>query len=302
MNYESGTLPATIPSPFGGGAKLRQKMPTSSIVSAYKKKANVDISWCFQNLSEVGMYECARTGYKFWRPESIAGDEGFYRVLSHSWPDYYRAERWEYPLARKFLEGKASLLEIGCGKGYFLRSMEDAIENCAGLEFNQDAIQNKVARSPVYRMSIEELAGRRAESFDAVCSFQVLEHVVNPSAFIESALACLKKEGLLILSTPDNDSPTNKDQKDPFDLPPHHVGHFNSAIYQRIADNFGLTLVASIVESRARFPLSSRARSVPDLKKVLHVVKMGLKYPLSAASLVTQKPGGMILAVFQKAG
>lgn len=280
-------------------------MSTASLIKSYEQKCDVDVAWCFRGLPEIGLYECSKTGYKFWRPEAVAGDEAFYHLLSHAWPNYYREERWESSLAREFLEGKKSLLEIGCGRGFFLCSVESLVDNAIGIEFNQDAIGNKVTAFPILPSMIEDFARTRPASFDVVCSFQVLEHVTNPHTFIESALACLVDGGLLMLSTPDNDSPTFKQQEDPFDLPPHHVGHFNAAIYGRIAADFGLDVVEIMRESVVKAPSTGTGpnpdRTLAHLaSKAAFVAKMALKHPISTATLLTQKPGKKILAVLRK--
>lgn len=305
MDQDSRTLPELIASPFGGDAHLRQTILTKSLIKSYKQKCDVDVTWCFQGLPEIGLYECSRTGYKFWRPEAVAGDETFYHLLSRAWPNYYREERWESSLARRLLEGKKSLLEIGCGRGYFLRSVEGLVDDAIGIEFNQDAIRNKVTEFSILPSMIEDFAKTRPARFDVVCSFQVLEHVTNPHAFIESALACLVDGGLLMLSTPDNDSPTFKQQKDPFDLPPHHVGHFNIAIYERIADDFGLEIVEIMRESEGTPPPTGIGQN-PDrtlahlASKAAFVAKMAIKHPSSTATLLTQKSGKKVLAVLRK--
>lgn len=305
MSQQSQALPEVVASPFGCEARLLQKLPTSPLIRSYRQKCDVDVAWCFQGLAEIGLYECSATGYRFWRPESVAGDEAFYRLLSHSWPNYYREERWESSLAREFLRGKKSLLEIGCGRGYFLRSLEGLVGDATGIEFNQDAIDNKVTEFPIQASKIEDFVKARAAAFDVVCSFQVLEHVTNPNTFIESALACLVDGGLLILSTPDNDSPTFKHQEDPFDLPPHHVGHFNAAIYDRIAFHFGLEVVEIMREAEKSAPSTGDAPD-PDgtlahlAAKAAFIAKMTLKHPASTASMLLQKPGKKILAVLRK--
>jgi len=305
MDRQGPALTELVASPFGGDAHLRQTMSTDSLIKSYKQKCDVDVTWCFGGLPEIGLYECTKTGYKFWRPESVAGDEAFYHLLSHAWPNYYREERWESSLARKFLEGKKSLLEIGCGRGFFLRSVKGIVDDAVGIEFNQDAIRNKVTTFPILSSKIEDFARTRPASFDVVCSFQVLEHVTNPRTFIESALASLADGGLLLLSTPDYDSPTFNQQGDPFDLPPHHVGHFNTAIYGMIAAEFGLEVMEIMRESEVA---ASSAGTGPNpdrtpahlASKAAFVAKMAFKHPLSTATLLTQKPGTKILAVFRK--
>lgn len=218
-------------------------MPVSKIVDMYRRKCGVDVGPAFGRSSEIALYRCRRTGYLFWRPEDIAGDEAFYIALSAAWANYYQTDRWEYARARRYLEGKNSALEIGCGRGYYLRSIEGIVPHALGIELNSDAIRDKVTKFPVMRASIDELAMARAGEFQVVHAFQVLEHIADPFRFLESALRCVADGGLVILSTPNHDYETFRRQQDAFDLPPHHMGHFDASIYESIAAVFGLEVV-----------------------------------------------------------
>jgi len=46
--------------------------------------------------------------------------------------------------------------------------------------------------------------------FDAVTMFQVIEHLKNPLPLFQSAKKLLKKNGVILLTTPNNDSPLRK--------------------------------------------------------------------------------------------
>jgi len=46
--------------------------------------------------------------------------------------------------------------------------------------------------------------------FDAITLFQVIEHFKNPLALLKSAKKLLKKNGLILITTPNNDSPLRK--------------------------------------------------------------------------------------------
>lgn len=186
------------------------------------------------NYNALHLLQCKKTGYKFWYPFGVSGPEEFYVEISKAWPNYYKKDRWEYDLASKYVEPKSSLLEIGCGKGYFLQRMERKDVECVGLELNNEAIVNKVCRSEIYREFIEDHI-KRGRKYDVVVSFQVLEHVEDPMSFIKSALSLLNAGGKLILSTPNNDFAIHKNFQDAFDFPPHHVGQYNKQVYENIS-------------------------------------------------------------------
>lgn len=71
--------------------------------------------------------------------------------------------------------------------------------------------------------SVEDHAKRNRGRYDAVCSFQVLEHVADPRSFLEAAMSCLRPGGLLIVSVPSYDSFLRRAPNLVLNMPPHHV-------------------------------------------------------------------------------
>lgn len=287
-----------VPSPFGGASRLVQVIPTPYLAEVYRRKCGVDIRDSFHGHEEVYLYECTVTGYRFWRPEQIAGDEAFYRKLSQYWPNYYRTNRWEYSKARRLVKGMRRVLEVGCGRGYFLRSLQGIVDHATGLELNKEAISKKVTRFPIEAMLLEDLGAQHREAYDCVCGFQILEHVPNPYSFIEASLRCLVRGGVLVFSTPNYAHQPLIEQYDAFDLPPHHMGHFTDSIFQRIADVFNLEVVTLLQQRR-----SHRPEPVTDLTRKnfayrgLRLLAAGI-YELAYA--LAREPGPNLLAVLRK--
>ena len=141
------------------------------------------------------------------------------------------------------MRGGDRILEIGCGRGYFLKHTQGRAGEGLGLELNRDAVAGKVTTWPVEALTIEDMAENRSATFDTVFSFQVLEHVVDPASFVSAAINCLKPGGLLVLSTPDPDNKALQERRDAFDLPPHHMNHISEACYHRIARLYDLRIV-----------------------------------------------------------
>lgn len=290
-------VPKTTPSPFGGEAVLVQSVPIGFIVEQYKRKCGIDVSPQFGSLLSIGVYECAETGYRFWRPKEIAGNEIFYSDISHAWKHYYREERWEYFHVRKLLTGTERILEVGCGKGYFLRSIEERVKSATGLEFNDKAIRDKVTSAKILHASIEEMAAT-GNKFDLVCAFHVLEHVTEPRSFIEHALACLSENGTLVLSTPNYDNIVLRNQLDIFDAPPHHMGHFAAATYKNIANQVGCSVSKVIIQPRkATLPTTTHETN----RSVFHrTISLLVRSLLNLSYRINNEPGETILVFLEK--
>jgi SAM-dependent methyltransferase len=135
---------------------------------------------------------------------AILGSDLFYQELSRmgeSW--YYLSDKWEYRWALSIVRSCTRVLDIGCGEGFFLERCREKGISAEGIELNSSAAQ--IARTKgfaVHEESLEVFERSNRERFDAVCLFQVLEHVADPLDVFGNALACVKTGGILIVGVP----------------------------------------------------------------------------------------------------
>jgi 2-polyprenyl-3-methyl-5-hydroxy-6-metoxy-1,4-benzoquinol methylase len=285
--------------PFGVTGRLVRLLPSEQLVEMYQRKCGMDVARHFVGIEALALYECGRTGMKYWRPGSVAGDARFYDELSRLWPDYYQTDRWEYEPARAAIGSSVKrVLEVGCGRGYFLRSLETVGHSGLGLELNHQAIVDKVTNLEVRAQDLQSLASTEPESFDVACSFQVLEHVTDPEAFIRGCIRAVRPGGLIILSTPNNEFPLHAEGGDAFDLPPHHLNHFTASTYEQIADHLSLELV----DTRTQVERHPRRSVWVDSSHGF--LEGGIRQALNAALLATlgarETAGHTLLAVLRK--
>jgi len=160
---------------------------------------------------EGRLYRCPRCflGQRIPIPD-VAVVEAMYRELPEGGLQYQVDLNTAWALARDVLELDLSrfpapaILDVGCYDGQFLRSVPPAWRRF-GLEPSRRAAD--VARQAgveILGPSLRALDQHR--NFDAVCLFDVLEHVRNPAEELRLALMALKPGGLLIASTADMDS------------------------------------------------------------------------------------------------
>ena len=242
-----------IISPYGFESELVERLHVSELVRRYKAKCGADISSAFGSVQFAELYQCKGTGYKFWYPNELAGNEEFYQILSKAWTNYYRTTRWEYDEASSIVNATDICLEVGCGRGYFIELIESKCRNVTGLEFNSQAIKEKVCQSEMYLEDVSVHAKRVGRKYDKIFTFQVLEHISDPKQCIENCLLMLKPGGNLVISVPNDDYIIHKNMADAFNLPPHHMGYYNANIFKELSKIFDLELV-SISNQPPNFP------------------------------------------------
>jgi SAM-dependent methyltransferase len=220
---------------------VEKRFSTTDVVSRYKKYLGVDVSEDLVGVDEILLCRGRESNLRFFWPPTLAGDGSFYAKLMKN-PHYYLEDKWEYGAAIDELSATQRVLEIGCGKGDFLARLREAGHDATGLEINDEAIRLGVqAGLDVRKGVIEDFALACNSPYDAVCAFQVLEHVMTPSTFIEAALACLREGGLLILAVPNGDG-VFASLDVALDMPPHHMLRWNAAAFQYLTKRFPVVL------------------------------------------------------------
>ena len=239
------------PVTYSNNITLLRSFDIEKIKQLYAKETRVDASRFFEGLKEVELYECNDTGYRFYYPFTIYGDDKFYQDLNELNTWYYQDNRWEHPLALDFVKPADKILEIGSGDGFFIKlCKKNNITDITGLELNTAAAAKATQEGNIiHNETIQDYSKRHVEEYDVVCNFQVLEHIVDIRSFIDASLKVLKKGGRMIIAVPNN-NPYLFEQDDyhTLNLPPHHAGLWNKAVFKNIEKTFGIKNTHSFTE------------------------------------------------------
>jgi 2-polyprenyl-3-methyl-5-hydroxy-6-metoxy-1,4-benzoquinol methylase len=125
----------------------------------------------------------------------------------------YSAHFFRWSFARRFITAKHNVLEVGCGED---KPLSKILTGGAAAHVNHytGVDLNKLKSSNSQRLTFhgefnfveryKELLKARPEGFDVVVNYEVIEHmkVEHGAKLLKAMLACLKPNGVLLLSTP----------------------------------------------------------------------------------------------------
>lgn len=106
--------------------------------------------------------------------------------------------------AEKLING-GIVYDIGCDDGTFLRRIKNKIKE--GKGFDKNTVGGKEDNLTLKNILIKDKIPASNESVDYITMLAVLEHLDNPEKILKECNRILKKDGMLILTTP---HPRNK--------------------------------------------------------------------------------------------
>ncbi len=133
-----------------------------------------------------------------------------------------------------------SVFEVGSGLGYLTYALNKAGYNATGLDISREAVSKASQKYGNYYIcdDLAEYALNHGGVYDVVICTEVIEHIVDPEAFIRMLLLLVKTNGFVIVTTPNN-SPFPDDIVWYTDLPPVHRWWFSEKSLLYLASKIG---------------------------------------------------------------
>lgn len=123
--------------------------------------------------------------------------------------DVYLEHVARYIFASSFIKNNDLVVDVACGTGYGSYVLaRKGVKKVIGIDISNAAIEYAKKKYSGRVNNIEFLVGNAMEmpisshEVDVVVSFETIEHLNDPEAFLLECRRVLKDEGLLILSTP----------------------------------------------------------------------------------------------------
>lgn len=138
---------------------------------------------------------------------------------------------------------KGSLLDVGCGTGYFLKTCKDNGWKVMGTEPDPKArgLAEKLTENEIYSslFQVEDL-----KKFNVITLWHVLEHIHLLNESLIKIKTLLQDKGTLLIAVPNSDS---KDAEiygqywAAYDVP-RHLYHFNQQSISKLINNHGFII------------------------------------------------------------
>jgi len=218
------------------------KCSASDLIEQWKTTFGIDIVEDLTGHSEIALHVCRSCGFSFFDP-TLALHEATYSILQEI-PWYYLEDKWEYDQALRDLRGISTLVELGCGRGVFVEKAQRLLGvRAIGLDSNVTAVVNgQTCGLNITAMSARDFAQSHRSEFDAVCLFQVLEHVPDPLEFMAVAVSMVRPGGRIVLSVPNAESYLRAGGN-LLDMAPHHITKWDRNTLQKLAEMCGISCI-----------------------------------------------------------
>jgi SAM-dependent methyltransferase len=174
----------------------------------------------------------------------------YYPISGHD-PAYYRrmirpSQLDKLDIVRRF-KSSGTLLDVGCGAGYFVREAEDRGFSAQGIEFSREAVDfgrrqvgARITEGDFLETHLPD------DSFDIVTLWHVLEHIPRPIETLKKIRTLLKPGGILIIAVPNLDSIQARVFRGHwYHLEvPRHLYHFTPAALRKLLESQGFDVLA----------------------------------------------------------
>lgn len=203
---------------------------------------------------------------------------------------------------RKRISISGRWLDVGCANGVFVKTLADNGVDAEGIELSDHAV--KAAKDAGLNVKCAMLSDVPAdETFDCITAFDVLEHVLDPVAFVGETLERLKPGGHAVFTLPNTGGIVRRimGRRWYFYIPEEHLHFFSSKNLESFLKKSGFETVqigATFKPMTYDYALTQFSEFNPLIYRVLNTV--GWIIPKAIRRWPVPLPIGELRAIARK--
>ncbi len=161
---------------------------------------------------------------------------------------FLHIQRYEH--ARKYVKGM--VLDVGCGLGYGSEMLYRIRDSIVAFDISDTTLlyAKRNYPGPMYIRADAQAFPFKEMSFDAVVALEIIEHVDSGTYLLQEIFRVLKKDGVLILSTPNVAHLINRLERTLFkknllakkSKNPYHKHEYTPEELARLLESIGFTI------------------------------------------------------------
>jgi 2-polyprenyl-3-methyl-5-hydroxy-6-metoxy-1,4-benzoquinol methylase len=211
--------------------------------------------------------KCTNCGFVFMlRVPDLPELEAHYRTYSYTGtanPNTVKAYHKLLDSFEKYRSNNA-ILDLGCGRGWFLDEAKKRGWNVYGTEFAKEAIELCERKGIVMKQGDLVDSDFNGLRFDVIFSSEVIEHVNNPVAQFKSIYSSLRPGGLVYITTPNWNCYLRRKYKASYNIIeyPEHLGYFTKTTIHRGLTSAGFKKIG-LLTTGVSFARAASSKNVP---------------------------------------
>ena len=165
------------------------------------------MSTAFLFSSDSDIFECGQCSHVFSRLTSNKNMEEYapeyYQEVHANWFRNPNIRLFEW-VSKNLSKSCASVLDVGCGKGAFLRFLRDRSQaplKLVGVDYSPNVSEHGIEYREGAFEEMQDLG-----LFDAVVNLAVIEHLISPVGFARHLAELCGENGVVVVMTLNNDS------------------------------------------------------------------------------------------------